>query len=177
METPLSQPLSAPDPSMKCISRYEAFKCWRVALPKGLGGRQVYFNDSDYGGCQQALTEAAHFRDEQFVLAGVQIHARVNLTAQRQASDSHLPIYETTDHRGTLAVRGRWMTTVAGKPYQRTVSRSCTLHGREGAWRQVEDIVKSATADEAERIASAERNGTLGRGDGAVGSRRLRKSG
>lgn len=165
-----------PNESMRCITRFEAFKCWRVSLPKGLGGGQVYFSDSDYGGKEAALREARYYRDERFEEVGLPIMARVNITAVRMERGEVMPVYETTDQRGVQVVKGRWMETVKGRPKERTVQRSCSLHGAEDARRIVEAQVRLGIEREAARLAAAESQGLLKLGDGAVGSRRNRKA-
>ena len=166
--------VAGPNESMRCISRYEAFKCWRVSVPKGLGGGQIYFNDSDYGGSLQSLQEARYFRDEKFEAVGLPLMARVSITAARRERGETLAIYDIEDRRGGRVVRGIWMETVSGKPRQRAVQRSCGKHGEERARAEVERLVREGIERESSRIEFAERNGTLAMGDGSVGSRRNR---
>tara|TARA_R110000868_G_scaffold249898_4_gene506378 strand:+ start:8360 stop:8866 length:507 start_codon:yes stop_codon:yes gene_type:complete len=161
--------------SMLCISRMEDFKTWRVALPKGLGGRQQYFNDSDYGGKQAALLESIYYRDDAYTAADMPLHARLRLTTKRKESGCIVPIYEIVTPSGT-SIRGYWMSTENGVAKMKAIQRSCQTHGADRARQIVEAKVFEEIKKEATRLAEAEATGTLQLGDGAIGSRRNRKN-
>ena len=147
-------------------------------MPNSLSGKhcaQVYFNDSDYGGKDQALLEALTYRDNEYKKFDLPILSRIRVTKKRLAEGHTLAIYNCL-HVGIPVVRGRWMETVNGKPKQFHVLRSCNKYGAERAFEIVENILREKVSAEAARLAWREANGCLQLGDGAVGSRRNRKA-
>lgn len=144
-----------PDASMKCVEWHVSSKNWRVQLPNACGGGQHYFSQKQLGGCEAALIEAQHFRDDAHKKAGIDLHARIRVTRKRVQRGVILPICEGFDPRRNKAfVRGYWMQTIDGVSKQRVITRYVGRRKLSEAWEEVRAVVQREVSAEALRIKS-----------------------
>ena len=135
---------NAPNCVFTAVGWFAPTQCWRVQLPSGLGGSQAYFHPEDYGGAEEALIEALHYRDSKYGEFGRDPDVRCYVTEKQIAIGATVPMSVSYDkRRGKWTVRGYWMETHNGKRRQRKVTRVIGPRPEQDARDEVERIVRA----------------------------------